>query len=79
MKTPKYNIGQKVWVIINNKIIEKPVRGIITVEDQFYQKTFLYQLDLIQDFHNSCYKINVSDFLYEDKLFETKEDLINSI
>jgi len=61
MKTPKYNIGQKVWKLTNGKAKEYEVFGIIQTEDfGLYLRNFYYQLDILSE---TKYEFEVDDLL----------------
>lgn len=67
MKKPKYQIGDKVWVIDNNKIGETVITAIGLVKNEF--RYSFCQLE------GSA----VSLYCPEERLFATKEDLIASL
>lgn len=80
MKTPKYTIGQKVWKLENGKAKEFNIYGIIQTEDVgLFLRNFYYQLNILSEVQYEMEVRDLKTIVYEDELFETKEDLKNSI
>jgi len=63
----KFNIGDRVWLIYENKAVEKTVTMYDVNIDKNKAVSIYYELDY------------VSEKYYEDRLFPTKEELLKSL
>lgn len=65
--TPKYQIGQEVWVLYHHLHSFSKIQGILVNEDKFFY-AFQY-----------LYLPTKKDWIPEDKIFPTKQSLIDSL
>ncbi len=70
MIKPKYNIGDKVWILEEGKAVQKIVMGVVIVDNG---KKVGYCLEELKETWYTHF------YPHEPKLFETKEKLIKSI
>lgn len=67
----KYNIGDKVWLIAKNEIVQLEIQSV----SPYYCRSFQY---IKYGFGRSNYT-NLFDLFEEEKLFPTKEELLKSL
>jgi len=69
---PRYKIGQKVWAIDYNKILELTVCAVA-----WFKNRYEYSYELYDGFKNDDYSTRFSS--KESEIFATKEELIASL
>ena len=72
MTQPKYQLGQKVWIIDGNKVVEREIKAIAV---NGYKK-IVYSFEEAGDGYD-YYERSIN--IQENKLFPTKEELIKSL
>ncbi len=72
MTTPKYNIGDKVWLIEDGKAVEKEVCGVMVFKEALESEKVMYRLEIAR-WTDHIFQAEESD------LFPTKEELIKSL
>jgi hypothetical protein len=65
----KYNIGDEVWLLYNNKAVSSRIFRIEVKVDLRLSARIIYYLS----------GSNIDEFCSEDKLFRTKEELLKSL
>lgn len=63
----KYNIGDEVWAVVENKVCKYPILN-ITVKKGMLPETI-----------ETLYYIGLCEWRYEQELFPTKEELLKSL
>ena len=71
MNKPKYQIYDKVWMLVYSKVKQQEIRGIFDVKKQGYEKGGIKYSFLDEPKDHS--------WIIESDLFPTKEDLIASL
>lgn len=74
--TPKYQIGQEVWRMHNNKIKNEEIRGL------FLKSPSLSELEsgIVKPYYVYTFsKFDFAEMSYEKDLFPTKQSLIDSL
>lgn len=86
MKQPKYKIGESIFYLQLNKIIEVNILGIVQVVDSSFDEYYYYQVDRLKNFIFDTERQNkisirsfLSDLKNEDEIFESKEELLASL
>jgi hypothetical protein len=72
----KKNIGDNIWFLHNNKALVKSINQInieIKPDSSIEEKYFV---NINEDIKNSLYECKI---IYPSSIFETREDLINSL
>ena len=70
--TSKFNVGDKVFYLTNNKIISTTIKSIHFYYDTPKQKSTVYY-----KLHTNCFEFSESD--HNKEWFSSKEDLINNL
>lgn len=76
---PKYNIGDKVWKVVNQKCVEVEVSAIESRIDYLSQVTFEYSTEKPREtpsYHGISSKELKHKYQPEDFLFPSKEALV---
>ncbi len=72
--TTKYNIGDSVWVISKNQVVQTTIKRVSMFQNTDFQD-FVWDLDLEGDTGNNL----LPAYRPESKLFPSKEELIKSL
>lgn len=79
---PKYNIGDKVWRVINNSCVEETITG-IQLSVNFYFGDDSYTYSISHPHERPAIPVSTREikhlYLIEDDLFPSKEALINHL
>lgn len=77
---PKYNLGDEVWYMVDNKIDYSTIKGVAVSNDRVYdeEKLHVYLLNHVT-YLKSEYKYINTEWYPESFLFPTKEELKASL
>ena len=68
--TPKYQTGEDVYFLENNKLLFLTITGVMVEDCPLGEEYIKYGI---------MYNRNVNEWISEERLFPTKQDLINSL